>query len=292
MNALFLLAALLVIAALWWITRPLRVVPAAVPANERADLEQLRDRLLSQLNELDAERADRGIDNGVARDEELRLSAELATVLKRLDGLPPSMQAAAAALPKRTGLLATAVLALALTGIGGGFYAWQNAENIHGFMLATSSGADSARVPPLVFEMVTRLEKRLAEQPNDAEGWARLGRSYMVLERKDKALTAYAKAYALAPDNAAVLSDYAWLVFNADPGITTGLANDLYGHLYTLEPKHPDALWFIGFAAYQKGDYRKALTFWERLLKLLPAEDPGHQQLQQAIASAREKARR
>jgi cytochrome c-type biogenesis protein CcmH len=159
-------------------------------------------------------------------------------------------------------------------------------------MLAAGSGADSARVPPQVFEMVEKLEKRLAAQPNDAEGWARLGRSYVVMERKDKALAAYAKAYELAPDNVAVLSDYAWLVFNENPGVTTGLVETLYSRLYKLEPAHPDALWFLGFTAYQQGDFRKALGLWERLLKLLPAEDPGREHLKQAIDSAREKQRR
>jgi cytochrome c-type biogenesis protein CcmH len=140
--------------------------------------------------------------------------------------------------------------------------------------------------------MVAKLEKRLATQPNDPEGWARLGRSYVVLERKDEALAAYAKAYQLAPDNVAVLSDYAWLLFNESPGVTTGLVQKLYNHLYILEPAHPDALWFLGFSAYQQGDFRTALVMWERLIKLLPAEDPGREQLKQAITSAREKQRR
>jgi len=292
MTALFILAALLLATAIWWLSRPLRSVAALSLASERADLEQLRDRLVAQLNELDAERADRGIDNAVAQDEELRLSAELASALKRLEVLAPSAAAAAATLPPRTARVATAALAATLLLIGGGLYAWQNAGNVQGFMLAAGSGADSTRVPPMVFDMVAKLEKRLAAQPNDAEGWARLGRSYVVLERKDKALAAYAKAHELAPDNVAVLSDYAWLVFNENPGATTGLVQTLYSRLYKLEPAHPDALWFLGFTAYQQGDYRQALGLWERLLKLLPAEDPGREHLKQAIASAREKQRR
>ena len=292
MTALFILAALLLVATLWWLSQPLRGRAAVSAVSERADLEQLRDRLVAQLNELDAERADRGIDSAVAQDEELRLSAELASALKRLEALAPSAAGAAAMLPRRTALAATAVLAATLLLIGGGLYAWQNAGNVQGFLLAADSGTDSTRVPPMVFEMVAKLEKRLAAEPNDPEGWARLGRSYVVMERKDKALAAYAKAYELAPDNVAVLSDYAWLVFNENPGATTGLVATLYNRLHKLEPAHPDALWFLGFTAYQQGDYRKALVQWERLLKLLPAEDPGREHLKQAIASAREKLRR
>jgi cytochrome c-type biogenesis protein CcmH len=292
MTALFILAALLLAASIWWLSRPLRGVAAISTVGERADLEQLRDRLVAQLNELDAERADRGIDSAVAQDEELRLSAELAAALKRLEGLAPSAAAGAATLPPRIARVVTTALAATLLLIGGGLYAWRNAGNVQGFLLAAGSGADSARVPPMVFEMVAKLEKRLAAQPNDAEGWARLGRSYAVMERKDKALAAYAKAYELAPDNVAVLSDYAWLVFNESPGATTGLVATLYNHLNKLEPAHPDALWFLGYTAYQQGDFRKALGQWERLLKLLPAEDPGREQLMQAIASARAQQRR
>jgi cytochrome c-type biogenesis protein CcmH/NrfG len=81
-------------------------------------------------------------------------------------------------------------------------------------------------------------------------------------------------------------------VFNENPGVTAGLVQTLYVRLAKLEPAHPDALWFLGFSAFQQGDYRKAVSQWERLLKLLPAEDPGRQHLQQAIASARKKVHR
>jgi hypothetical protein len=83
MIALFVLAALLLATAIWWLSQPLRSAAEVSAISERADLEQLRDRLIAQLNELDAESADRGIDSAVAQDEELRLSAELASALKR-----------------------------------------------------------------------------------------------------------------------------------------------------------------------------------------------------------------
>jgi len=290
MTALLLLAAATLAVTLWWISRPLRVQTASVAMNESADLEQLRDRLLNQLNELDAERADRGIDSDVAQDEERRLSAELASVLKRLEGFATSSAVTISATPGRAAW-ATAALAALLLVVGGGLYAWQNATNIQGYLQAAHNGVDGTRLPPMVFDMVAKLEKRLAAQPNDAESWARLGRSYVVLERKDKALAAYAKAYALAPDNATVLSDYAWLVFNENPGVTTGLVQTLYVRLAKLEPAHPDALWFLGFMAFQQGDLRTAINQWERLYKLLPAGDPGRQHLQQAIDSARQKVR-
>jgi cytochrome c-type biogenesis protein CcmH len=292
MFALIVLAVVLLLATLWLLVRPLRAGAPVAEAvvSERAELAQLRDRLLAQLRELDAERADRGMDAASADDEDTRLSAELAGVLKRLDAVPTQSGAATAA--RRPARVPAALVLGAMLLTGAGLYGWQNAENLKGFMLAARSGANAAHVPPMVFDMVAKLEQRLQEHPNDADGWARLGRAYAVMERTDDALAAYEKAYALAPDNAAVLADYAWILFNRDPGQTTGRINELYTRLYQLDARNPDALWFLGFAAYQQGEFRKAIGYWERLLKLLPPEDPGRQHLQQAIASARAQAGR
>lgn len=292
MTALLLLALSTLLVTVWWLSRPLRTPQASTAANEWADLTQLRDRLLTQLNELDAEQADKGIDPAVARDEELRLSAELATVLKRLESLTASGNELAPVVARSGTFALTSAVAGVMLAAGVGLYVWQNASYLQGFVLAAKSGVSNPGLPPQVFEMVAKLEKRLAAQPNDAEGWSRLGRSYVVLEQKEKALAAYAKAYELAPDNVAVLSDYAWLVFNENPAVTTGLVQSLYQRLAKLAPTHPDALWFLGFSAYQQGDFRKAVAQWERLLKLLPAQDPGRQHLQQAIDGARQKISR
>ena len=292
MVMLILLAVVLLGTTIWWLSRPLRASSVAgVEPNARADLELLRDRLLAQMNELDAERADRGIDPAIAQDEEDRLALELADVLRRLEALSPT--GSTTALNSGSGRSIRPALALTvLLLLGAGLYAVLNAGNLQGFWLAAQSGdASTARVPPMVFEMVARLEKRLAEQPDDATGWARLGRSYNVMQKPDKAMNAYARAYALAPDNLEVISEYAWLLFNRNPGETTGLVNELYQRLYRLEPNHPDALWFLGFASYQQGQFRQTLSYWERLLKLLPPQDPGREHLKQAIASARTKAK-
>jgi cytochrome c-type biogenesis protein CcmH len=52
--------------------------------------------------------------------------------------------------------------------------------------------------------MVERLAARLEQQPDDVEGWARLGRSYMVLGQPLKARDAYARAVKLKPDDPAL----------------------------------------------------------------------------------------
>jgi cytochrome c-type biogenesis protein CcmH/NrfG len=58
--------------------------------------------------------------------------------------------------------------------------------------------------PPQVMQMVAQLEKRLQENPQDGEGWKRLGRSYMVLGRNGDAVSAYSQAAELLPNDADV----------------------------------------------------------------------------------------
>jgi cytochrome c-type biogenesis protein CcmH len=52
--------------------------------------------------------------------------------------------------------------------------------------------------------MVGKLAARLEQQPDDVEGWARLGRSYMVLGEPQRARDAYAHAVKLKPQDAAL----------------------------------------------------------------------------------------
>ena len=127
-----------------------------------------------------------------------------------------------------------------------------------------------------------------SEQPDDAEGWHRLGRAYAVLGRAEAASAAYARAYKLRPDNPELVAEYAAFLYNGDPQNTGGQVFGLFSHLLKLDPENRDALWFLGFAAYQKADYKKALGYWEHLLKTLPADSHEAEHLRAIIAKTRE----
>lgn len=248
----------------------------------------VRDRLLAQLNELDAERADHGVDQQVAQDEELRLSSELAEILRRLENVAPATVEARAD-GRRLWLTTLVVLSLMVPAIAVGLYTLKNAAVLKNLALMEQGHPVGQQVPPMVLEMVARLEKRLAEQPDDAAGWARLGVSYANLGRMADARQAYAKAYALAPDNMDVMMDYAWVLYSENPQNTQGQVFELYSRIYRDQPQNPDALWFLGFAAFQQGDYAKTLKYWDRLQKVLPPDSPALENVRAAIAQAREK---
>ncbi len=282
---LIFLALFIVAGTIWLLARPWN------PADEQHDerhhqLGTVRERLLVQLGELESEMANQGIDEQVARDEKLRLQAELAHVLRALEDLNASSGERPAAMTVSARRATVVVLAVAVPLVTASLFFTTNERLLPRVTPQASEVAQAPDVPPMVLEMVGRLEQRLAQQPDDPAGWARLGRSYQVLNRIADAKAAYAKAYQLAPENPEVLSEYAALLYSENPRQTSGQVFALFSKLHQLNPDHPGALWFLGVAAYEKGDFRVALNSWEHLANQLPADSQVLPQVRHAIAEA------
>jgi len=81
-----------------------------------------------------------------------------------------------------------------------------------------TAGASPEERRAMILAMVGNLAARLEQQPDDVEGWARLGRSYMVLNEPQKAREAYGRALKLKPDDAVLRQAYAEASRAAEPG--------------------------------------------------------------------------
>ncbi len=130
----------------------------------------------------------------------------------------------------------------------------------------------------MVAGMVARLAARLEDEPDDLDGWLRLGRAYGVLEEHDKAIEAFSRAAALAPQRLEVQVDYAHALLET---IDTGgaLPQRLVAVMQAIEgldPDHPEALWFLGAADAEAGRTQAAAARWRRLLAQLPADGEDH----------------
>ena len=64
--------------------------------------------------------------------------------------------------------------------------------------------------------MVDNLATRLRDNPNDADGWLRLGRAYKVLGEQDKSIEALASGAKAAPGRVDVLMAYADALMSAN----------------------------------------------------------------------------
>ena len=133
--------------------------------------------------------------------------------------------------------------------------------------------------------MVGKLAARLQQNPDDVEGWTRLGRSYMVLDQPSKAVDAFAHAEKLKPDDVDLKQQYADAIVTAsgsdDPAET---ATTLFRQVLDADPQNSEALWYVGIAEAKAGHEQNAHDLWTRLLAQLPANAPIRQQVQDRIA--------
>lgn len=137
-------------------------------------------------------------------------------------------------------------------------------------------------------EMVGRLSKRLEQEPDNAQGWAILARSYYVMQRFPEAAAAYERLAKLAPGNADVLSDWADALAMAQNRNLAGRPAEIIAQALQADPNHLKTLALAGTLAFDRKDYKQAVELWERLLGKLPAESPMRQGIASSIAEARQ----
>ncbi|MGE0118725.1 MAG: c-type cytochrome biogenesis protein CcmI [Dongiaceae bacterium] len=138
----------------------------------------------------------------------------------------------------------------------------------------------------MIQDMVAGLAKRLEANPDDLEGWKRLGRSYLVLEDAARAKQAYSRALALAPTDMALLGDYAQATLLASgPAALPQQSVDALRTRLDSDGSDPTALWLVGLAEADAGNSRAAAELWERLLPQLPPGTPAHDNLRARIAA-------
>ena len=137
-------------------------------------------------------------------------------------------------------------------------------------------------------ENVNKLAQRLQQNPNDAGGWVMLGRSYMMLERYSDAARAYGRAIALNDKDANLWTDFAEALAMANQRRLAGKPTEALTLALQLDPKNQKALDLYGSAAYQAGDYQKAIETWQKLLRELPPGSEEVRTISDQIAKAKE----
>lgn len=130
---------------------------------------------------------------------------------------------------------------------------------------ASAPDRNHADSPASMEAAVSLLAAKLQRNPDDAQGWAMLARSYMVLDRADDATLAYRRAVALKPRDAELLADYADASASANGGDLNDAALKLIDAALALDPAQPKALALAASAAFDRRDYPVAIQFWEKL---------------------------
>ncbi len=138
--------------------------------------------------------------------------------------------------------------------------------------------------------LVKRLEERLQQTPEDAQGWTMLGRTYFATGRTQEAERALARAHELLPDDVQVSLAYAESIAANNDSDLEGRPAALISAALAVEPDNATARWLSGMVAFQRGQFQSAATAWKRVLARLDPASEDAAELQLLIQQAEQRA--
>lgn len=265
------------------------------------------DKLKAQLAQLDALIAEGVLTGEAAKATRDDLERQvLATVLQAVPATGAESAGAPAATPEAATLaeprvraprrlvvgVTVFVLAFSLAGYAwlGNRVGWQVSPGESG-EAAAQAAVDPVAQQAQIEAMVAKLVEHLKGQPDDAEGWQMLARSYGVQGRYAEAVVAHKRLQALKPQDAQVLADYADALAMANNRTLDGEPEALILRAVKLDPANVKALALAGTVAFNHDDYKAAVAYWERAVQLADPASGYAQQLQGALAEARQRGK-
>ncbi|WP_339476748.1 c-type cytochrome biogenesis protein CcmI [Pseudomonas sp. RL_5y_Pfl2_69] len=142
--------------------------------------------------------------------------------------------------------------------------------------------------PQSLEEMVARLERAAAAQPDSAEGLYFLGRAYMAQNRPAEAAKVFERAANLAGRQPELLGQWAQAKYFADDKKWSDTLQALTDEALKADPKEVTSLGLLGIAAFEERRFQEAIGYWQRLMDELPEGDASRSALEGGIAKARE----
>jgi cytochrome c-type biogenesis protein CcmH len=269
---LWLVFALMTAAAIFAVLWPLSRRDAA---RGGSDIAVYRD----QLAEISRDRA-------VGLIGEAEAEAAKVEVSRRLIAAAEADEAAETATSGRFGLWrrrVTAVAALVLLPVGAAaLYLMLGSPHLPGEPLAAH--LREAHENRSIESLVSQVEARLEQHPDDVRGYEVLAPVYLRLGRFADAVTARRKILAHAGETAARQADLGETLAATANGIVTAEAKTAFERAQALDPHELKSKFFIGLAAEQDGQRAKAAEIWRGMLANASPDAPWLAIVQQALA--------
>ena len=136
------------------------------------------------------------------------------------------------------------------------------------------------------------LARHLGRNPRDGRAWVLLARLDFADNHFADAASAYEKALDASPKVAAdptIWCEYADALGMTQGGRLEGRPRELLMKALAMNAAHPKALEMAGSAAFERGEYESAVSYWRQLLAQLPPRSASHRELSAAIAQAEER---
>lgn len=265
------------------------------------------DDLKQQLRQLDALQQSGALPEDAARSARAALEKRLLDAVMASPGggaaAAPSPAAAVPAAKASRRLIGGLVLFVAAFGLAGTWWlgsrdGWKTAPGAQppSAPVDAAAGPDAAASTPhsmtvaQIQGMVDTLAARMKDDPNNAEGWLMLGRSYAVLSQFEPAIAAYRHVLTLEPKNAQALADLADALAVTSQGRFDGEPARLVGQALAADGNNLKALLLAGTIAFDKKDYAAAARHWEKATHAGPPDSALVKQARDNLAEARQLA--
>lgn len=184
------------------------------------------------------------------------------------------------------------LLSLFFVAFTAGGYAWLG--NVQGWAVAPQPVGEAMphSMERVQFEaMAQRLAQRLEAEPEDAEGWAMLGRSYAVLNMPEPSVQAYRRLVLLRPNDAQAHADLADALASLQQGRFEDEAVQAIERALLLDSRNVKAQALAGTAAFKRGDARSAERHWQTALEAAEPDSRMAAQLRDALDEVRRSAK-
>jgi len=137
-------------------------------------------------------------------------------------------------------------------------------------------------------QLVAGLAAKLQQEPENAEGWFMLGRSYMSMSRYSEAAAAFKRVLDLVGDEPAVMFRYADALAMAQGGKLAGEPFELIKRALQLNPDDKTGLWLAGLG-YEEQEYEQAVQHWRKLETMMQDDPASLNEVRNLIAGAEQK---
>ncbi len=175
---------------------------------------------------------------------------------------------------------------LALGAIGTALYKNYN-ESASG---TTETAATQTEEAPSVDAVIAGLEKKLQDDPEDAESWRMLGWSYFETQKFAESATAMKRATTLDPENPEYWSMLGEALVMASDGMQVPAdAAGAFKKALALDKDDPRARYFLAVQKDIAGNHEAAINDWLALLEDTPADAPYAADIRRVIGQVAEK---
>lgn len=234
--------------------RPDQAEAAPEPAQPLA----LKDRLA----EIDKQAADGDLSEVEAAALRLEAQRRILSEARARDGEARSLS------PRARKIVGVSAALFVLVGAGG-LYALLGRPDLASPDATVAAPADSS-----LEQMISSLEGRVQQTPDDVEMWRILGQAYSQAGRFESSAGAYARAAMLTPEDARLHSALGEALVQVGEGVVTDDALVAFEAAVVRDPADPRARYFLALRKDQTGDRDGAMNDWIALLNSAPADAP------------------